>query len=207
MTPTPGPVAGRLKRPGWTDPRLLVGLALIVLSVWGTTRLVARADQTEPVLVAKETLTPGSVLSEDVVVVSDVRVDDGYVSADAAPWGSVITRTIMPGELVPSSALTDAGDVGLRPVAVESSFPLATGIVPGVIVDVWLTREGLTGTESVLVGAGLVVDEVDRGSGSFSQGAETVYVLVRSGDVGDLLSALAEEGEVAVVGMPGREGS
>jgi hypothetical protein len=156
---------------------------------------------------AKDTLTPGSVLSEDLVVVANVRVDGGYVPADAAPWGSVVTRTVMSGELVPSSALTDAGDVGFRPVAVESSLPLAGGIVPGAVVDVWLTHEGAMGTESVLVGAGLVVDEVDHGSGSFSQGAETVYVLVPSDDVGDLLSALAGAEEVAVVGMPGREGS
>jgi hypothetical protein len=207
MTPMSGPVAGRLKRPGWTDPRLLIGLALVVLSVWGTTAIVARADRTEPVLAARDTLTPGTVLSEDVVVTLNVSVGEGYVSADSAPWGSVVTRTIMPGELVPASALADAGDVGLRPVAVESSLPLAAGIIPGAVVDVWLTREGAIGTESILVGSGLTVDEVDQGSGSFSQGAETVYVLVPSDDVGGFLSALAGDGEVVVVGMPGQGGS
>lgn len=207
MNPASGPVAGRLKRPGWTDPRLLLGLALIALSVWGTASVVAKADRTEPYLVAKGTLTPGTALTESSVVVADVRVGSGYVSADDAPWGSVVTRTIMPGELIPSSALAEADDYGLRPVAVESSLPLAEGIVPGALVDVWLTREGIMGSESVLVASGLVVDEVDQGSGSFSQGAETVYVLVPSDDVGDFLSALAGEGDVVVVGIPGRGGS
>jgi D-arabinose 1-dehydrogenase-like Zn-dependent alcohol dehydrogenase len=63
------------------------------------------------------------------------------------------------------------------------------------------------GSESVLVASGLVIDQVDRGSGAFSNGAETVYVLVPADDVGSFLSALAEEGEVAVVGMPGRGSS
>lgn len=207
MNPTSGPIAGRLKRPGWSDPRLVIGLALIALSVWGTASIVAHADRTEPYLVAKGTLTPGTVLSEDLVVVSDVRIGSGYVSADDAPWGSVVTRTISSGELVPLSALTEADDYGVRPVAVESSLPLSEGIASGALVDVWLTREGAMGSESVLVASGLVVDEVDRGSGSFSQGAETVYVLVPSSDVGRFLSDLAGEGEVVVVGIPGRGGA
>ncbi|MBN2176686.1 MAG: hypothetical protein JW722_03410 [Demequinaceae bacterium] len=207
MNPASGPIAGRLTRPGWTDPRLIVGLLLIVLSVWGTTLVVSRADRTEPFLVAKGTLTPGTVLSDSNVLVSNVRIGDGYIPADDAPWGAVVTRTISPGELIPQSAVSGSDEFDLRPVAVESALPLAAGIVPGAIVDVWLTREGLMGTESVLVASGLVIDQVDQGSGSFSQGAETVYVLVPARDVGDFLATLAEEGEVVVVGIPGGGGT
>ncbi|MCJ7827462.1 MAG: SAF domain-containing protein [Demequinaceae bacterium] len=207
MNSVSGPIAGRLKRPGWTDPRLLIGLALIALSIWGTTSLVSRADRTEPFLVAKGTLTPGTVLSESNVLVSNVRIGDGYVSADDAPWGSIVTRTISPGELIPASAVSESGAFESRPVAVESSLPLADGIVPGAIVDVWLTREGFMGTESILVASGLVIEQVDRGSGSFSQGAETAYVLVPAADVGDFLASLAEDGEIVVVGLAGRVAS
>jgi hypothetical protein len=156
---------------------------------------------------ARETLTPGTVLGEGNVLISNVRVGDGYVSAEDPPWGSIVTRTVAAGELIPGSAVEDSRDYDSRPVAVASSLPLAEGIEPGAIVDVWLVREGLMGSESVLVASGLVIDQVDRGSGAFSNGAETVYVLVPADDVGGFLSALAEEGEVAVVGMPGRGSS
>lgn len=207
MNSPSGPIAGRLKRPGWTDPRLLLGLALIALSVWGTMAVVSKADYTEPYLVARNTLTPGTVLSESNVLVTNVRVGDGYVSAEDPPWGSIVTRTVATGELIPTSAVEGGQDFDLRPVAVASSLPLAEGIEPGAVVDVWVVREGLMGSESVMVSSGLVIDQVDRGSGAFSNGTETVYVLVPSDEVGDFLSALAEEGEVAVVGMPGRESS
>lgn len=197
------PIAGRLKRPGWTDPRLLIGLALVALSVWGTASIVAGADRTEPYLVAKETLTPGTVIDEDSVLITNVRIGEGYVSAEEPPWGSIVTRTVVAGELIPASAIEDAGDFDLRPVAVASSLPLADGIEPGATVDVWLVREGLMGSESLLVASGLVIDQVDRGSGAFTNGVETVYVLVPADEVGEFLSALADEGEVAVVGMPG----
>ncbi len=204
MNPTIGPIAARLKRPGWADPRLIIGLGLIAVSVWGTTSLVSRADHTEPYLVARDTLTPGTPLSERNVVVSHVRIGEGYLSAEDPPWGSVVTRTIAPGELIPASAVDEPEDFSSRPVAVASSLPLAEGIEPGAVVDVWLIREGLVGSESVLVASGLVIDQVDRDSGAFSSGAETAYVLVPADEVGDFLAALAEEGDVVVVGTAGR---
>lgn len=204
MNPSVGPIAARLKRPGWMDPRLLVGLMLIAISVWGTTSLVSRADRTEPFLVARETLTPGTPLSEKNVVISHVRIGDGYISAEHPPWGSVVTRTIAPGELIPSSAVEDSEDFDSRPVAVSSALPLAEGIEPGAVVDVWLVREGLAGSESVLVASELVIDQVDRDSGAFSAGTETAYVLVPADEVGDFLASLAEEGDVVVVGTPRR---
>ena len=207
MNSTSGPIAGRLRRPGWTDPRLLVGIALIAGSVWGTMAVVSKADYTEPYLVARETLTPGTVLNEASVLVTNVRVGDGYVSAEDPPWGSIVTRTVATGELIPASAVKDREDFDYRPVAVASSLPLAEGIEPGAIVDVWLVQEGMMGSESILAASGLVIDQVDRGSGAFSNGVETVYVLVPADEVGDFLSTLAEEGEVAVVGMPGRGSS
>ena len=207
MAPITAPVAGRLRRPGWTDPRLLIGLLLVAIAAVGTVRVVSGADRTEPYFAARSTLTPGTILDESNVVVVRVRIGDGYLAADdTAPWGSVVTRTIGEGELVPLSAVTEGADFNLRPIAVSSALPLAEGIVPGAVVDVWLTREGFLGPESALVAEGLVVDEVDRGSGAFASGAsETVYVLVPSRDVGDFLAALADEGEVAVVGIAGGE--
>lgn len=207
MTPTTAPVGGRLRRPGWTDPRLLVGLLLVAVAVVGTVTVLSQADRTEPYLAARSTLTPGTVLDESNAVIVRVRVGDGYIPAvDPVPWGSVVTRTVGAGELVPASAIADAGGFGSRPIAVSSALPLADGIVPGAVVDVWLTREGFAGPESSLVGAGLVVDQVDRGTGAFSSGAaDTVYVLVPARDVGDFLAALADEGEVAVVGLGGGE--
>src|SRR4249919_2650772 len=41
-------VVGRVRRPSWRDPRLLVGIALIALAVAAVVLIVQRSDTTEP---------------------------------------------------------------------------------------------------------------------------------------------------------------
>jgi hypothetical protein len=53
------PPARRLRRPSWRDPRLLVGLLLVLLSVTGVTGLVRAVDTSEPVFVARRQSPPG----------------------------------------------------------------------------------------------------------------------------------------------------
>ncbi len=203
MNPSAHPIAGRLRRPRWSDPRLVIGVALIALAVVGTGSVVARADRTEPYFAARHTLTPGTVVAESDFVVAHVRVGAGtYVPADDVPWGAVVTRVIGAGELIPEASLADAEGYSSRPVAVTTGRPLAEAIEPGAVVDVWVTKEGPTGPDSMLVAQGVIVDEVDRNTSAFSAGlGETVYVLVRATEVGDLLAALAEAEEVSVVGI------
>ncbi len=199
------PIAGRLQRPGWKDPRLLIGLVLIAVSVMATASIVSGADRTDPQYVARDSLTPGTVITEDHLAVLHVRVGAGeYVMLGEPIVGMVITRVVGAGELIPSSALASPDSFAARPIAVTTARPLAQGIERGAIVDVWLTSAGSGEVESVLIAGELVVDQVERRAGAFSSGAvETVYLMVPKRDVGDFLAALASEGEVTVVGIAG----
>ena len=81
----PAPTAGRLRRPGWRDPRLLVGVALIAASVVLGSWAVTTAQRTVPVYVARDVLPPGAPLTSAALVVADVRLGDrvdGYLRAD-----------------------------------------------------------------------------------------------------------------------------
>ena len=199
------PVAGRLRRPGWRDPRLLVGLLLIAISVTAVTGIVRSSDTTVPYYAAKDTLTPGTVLARDDVVVVQVRIPDGtYVEPGEEPWGQVVTRVVGDGELVPHAALADQDEFTGRPIAVRTSLPLADGVERGSLVDVYLTRTDDDEPETTLVASNLVVESIDRDSGSFSAGSEeTVYVVVPQKDIEDFLDALAADGDISVVGLPG----
>lgn len=194
------PMPVRLRRPGWRDPRLVIGVLLIAVALIGVMLLLRSADRTAPVYAAREALVPGTVLEPDDLVVVDVRVGDGYAEPGAdEPWGRTVTRTVGAGELLPSAALAAPEDYDGRPVAVEVSQPLADGIVPGALVDVWVTPDD--GTASRLVGEALPVAAVERDPGGFAADGETVYVVVPAATVGPLLDALAVDGSVAVVGM------
>ena len=201
-----GPVAGRLRRPAWRDPRLLVGLLLIAVSVVAVTLVVRGADQTTPYYAARGALTPGTVLGEDDVVVVSARIaGDAYVTADSEPWGRVVTRTVADGELLPSSALADGDSFDGRPVAIRTTLPLDGAIERGALVDIYVTIEDDDGRASTRqVGASLVVADVVREDSAFNVGGgETVYVVVPTDDIPDLLDALAADGDVSVVGLAG----
>lgn len=204
------PVAGRLRRPGWKDPRLLIGLLLIAVSIVGVSAIVSAADRTTPYYVAKSTLTPGTVLAIDDLAVAHVRIGSGgYLLADgtaeAEPWGQVVTRVVEEGELLPAGALASADAFDSRPVAVVTTSPVSADVRPGSVVDVWVTASGGEGPpDSTLVGEGLVVADVNRDQGAFSAGSsETVYVVVPRAGLEGFLEALAMEGAVSVVGLAG----
>lgn len=198
-------MAGRLRRPGWRDPRLLVGLLLIAVAVSAVAGIVRSADTTFPYYAAADTLTPGTVLTTDDVVVVRVRVPDGtYVAPGEEPWGQVVTRVVGNGELMPRAALAAPADFDGRPIAVRTSLPLADGVERGSVVDVYLTRTDADEPRTELVASSLVVESVDHDSGSFSAGSvETVYVVVPQRDIEQFLDALAAEGDISVVGPAG----
>ena len=97
----PAPVAPRLRRPSWRDPRLLVGLLLVLSAVVVGARVVSAADETEPYYVAVATLTPGDAVGSADVRVVRARLQDvspGYLSAASdLPAGMVASRVSPPG--------------------------------------------------------------------------------------------------------------
>lgn len=199
-----GPVAGRLRRPTWRDPRLLVGLLLVTLAIVAVALVVRGADKTTPYYAAKEALAPGTVLTEaDVVVVAARIAGDAYVEAEQEPWGMIVTRVVAPGELLPAAAITDSRSFDGRPVAVRPALPLAAAVTRGAVVDVYITVEDDSGRHSSrLIGESLVVDDVTADESGFGIGTgETVYVVVPAPKIADFLEAIATGGDISVVGL------
>ena len=197
-------IAGRLRRPGWRDPRLLLGLLLIAVSVTAVTATVRSADETAPYYAARTTLTPGTIVTRDDVKIVRVRIEGGtYVAPGDEPWGKVVARVIGRDELLPAGALTAAENFAARTIAVRTTLPLADGIDAGSVVDVYLTTDDDNPSTSV-VARGLTVESVEHDDGSFSASTvETVYVVAARDEVEGLLDALASRGDISVVGVAG----
>jgi hypothetical protein len=205
----PAPVAPRLRRPTWRDPRLVVGLLLVALSVALGSWVVADADRTIPVYAAAETLTPGELVDADSLRVVDVDLgveEARYLRADAAPpTGLVAQRVVAEGELVAAAALGDADAVDVRAVAVPVTSGLSDRITAGALVDLWFVPEaqqGLdtTAAEPAPVVSGVVVEQVDvADSGLVVASQGTLQVLVGTDELPAVLAALASAGSVAVV--------
>jgi hypothetical protein len=207
----PVPVAARLRRPGWRDPRLLAGLALVAASVALGSWALRAAERTVPVYVARETTVPGTAIDAGSLAVADVRLGtvglDRYLRADRPlPDGAVALRVVDAGELVPASAVGSADDLALRPVSVPVSGQVPEAVHAGARVDLWFSPKAASDEPAVpsQLAEALTVAEVDRPQGALAAGGTTtVHVLVPTSQLPDVLGALAAAGRVDVVAVPG----
>lgn len=205
----------RLRRPTWRDPRLGVGVLLVAASVALGSWAVARADRTTDVLVAVEALAPGDRLADAELRAQAVRPDglgDTYLAADAElAADAVATRVVGPGELVPAAAVGRAADVELRPVVVAMAGTPPSGVVKGAVVDLWVTEASGPGQVADaepepprLLAERLTVSDLLEADTLFAAaGGSAVQVLVPRADLPAVLAAIAGEGDIVVVPVPG----
>jgi len=205
----PAPVAPRLRRPTWRDPRLLVGIVIVALAVALGSWAVSSAGRTVPVFAADGVLTPGTPLDAEHLRTVDVRLGpaaEHYLRADEpVPDGLVARNVVEDGELVSRTALAPADDVDARSVAVPVGSVLSDRIHSGAVVDLWFVPDADDGTSvpTPLVSE-VVVEQVDTGdSGLVVASGVTLHVLVSSADLPDVLAALGADGTIAVTPVAG----
>lgn len=212
----PGAPALRLQRPGWKDPRLVVGVLLVAGSVALGSWSVRVARQTEPVLVAATDLPAGHVVTAADLRTVEVALGETaerYLGPAAQLDGAVLARPVSAGELVPSALLVTETTTGLRTVAIGISGPLPADVLVGGLVDLWLlpgpTSGAVRGDEARavphVVAHGLDVTAVTTESGAFGSGlgtGTTVEVRVKEPELPQVLAALSADGTLALVAAP-----
>lgn len=196
--PGGSPPAMRLRRPGWRDPRLLVGLVLVAASTLAGARLLAQSDDTATVWATAGTVRAGDDAAEVELVSSRIRLEDGatessYLSAATRP-GGVFTRDLAAGELVPASALSAAeSDLADIALAVEAG-DAPVDLTDGELVDVWsvpdLAASASAGDTQRALRA-VPVGTVRSGAALGSTGMQVVVSVDGGVDLGRVLETLA----------------
>lgn len=200
----------RFRKPSWRDPRLLIGLLLVLASVAAVTALVGTADRTTDVYVLRTEIPVGGEVTGDDLSVVAVRLgelESAYLQADEGiPEAAVAMSVLREGELVPRSALGRADALDRKPIGLTIDDPLPAGTVTGSRVDVWVAFEGEGGSvepPTQLLEAAeiseLTVSESALGGGN---GSTLVHVLVADDALPELLDALLNEARIALVLNP-----
>ncbi len=99
----PSPVGARAPRRRWRDPRLIVGVVLVVVSVIGMALVIGASDNTIAVWSVSADVPSGSPVSEEDVVAVRVQLPDvgPYLQADSPmPQDMVAARDFAAGELL-----------------------------------------------------------------------------------------------------------
>lgn len=199
---------GRPPRSSRFDPRLAIGLALVILSVLGVYGIVAAADRSEVVLSAGSDLGPGDRIRASDLVVRNVRLGEvagSYLTPEDVPGeGLLVTRPVTAGELVPVSAVGGVSGIRVAPVVVTVSGQLSKAIGPGAVVDVWSAAEaaqGVFGPPAVLVGSATVVRVIESSGLVAGRGDADVEILVSRTRIARVLEAVANGDAVSLVPM------
>jgi len=210
MVPDASAAAPRLKRPSWKDPRLLVGVLLVLVSVAGVTFLVGSADRTTEVFAARDGIAVGERLTPENVVRAKVRLGDTeqhYITVeDGLPQDVVAVQRIAKDQLVPKASLGEVDQLDRKPVALNIAQTLPSQAVAGARVDVWVAqpdaRNGFSEPKLILPGAEIA--EVTTGSTALGSSKTTVLmVLVEDKQMPALLGAQANDAKISVVWNPG----
>lgn len=160
--------AARLRRPRWTDPRLLVGLVLVAVATVAGSRVVAAADDTVPVWAvsspvrAGDPVRPADLVATPTQIGSDDAGVSAYLSAGSAPPGGIYTRDLVAGELVPTAAVgrSTVGSGVEVPLSVEPG-DVPADLAPGDLVDVWAVPPDATAALAVQPPAAQVLSGVE----------------------------------------------
>lgn len=202
--------AARLRRPSWKDPRLLMGILLVLVSVAGVVFLINGADRTTEVYAARDGIAVGEELTPEDVVRVRVRLgetEQHYIPVESGlPEGVVAVQRIGKDQLVPRANLGAVDDLDRKPVAISIEEILPSQAVAGARVDVWVAQPDAKNgfSEPKLLLPGAEIAEVAEGSSALGSTKTTVLmVLAEDGQMPALLGAQANDAKISVVWNPG----
>lgn len=189
-----------------TDPRLFIGLALVLASVAGVVGIVAATDDGIEVYAAPRLLIEGERVSAedlDLRVVGLGAESDRYLRPEHVDQGTVVvSRTVGAGELVPLAAVGDERSTAATTVVVALASPLGATVAPGDTLDLWSApaiEGGRFGAPSVIAsGAQLVRTIAAEGIVTATEAAR-VELLVPRRDVARILHAQANRDALSAI--------
>lgn len=203
------PAAARTRSPGWRDPRLWVGIAIIAASVLIGARVYASADDTVQVWALADDVEAGQTLDPGQLVSRRVHLSDDelalYLAVDEElPADLTLQRPVGAGELLPRGAL------GASPLAgtVDVSLPVDPlrvpgSLAPGSVVDVWLVPrlddDARAGADDVLALDDVTVTDAPAPGESLAPtGERQVVVAVPEDEVAAFHARLARAGDAVL---------
>jgi hypothetical protein len=205
------PSGARIHRERWRDPRLLVGMALVVASLLGVLALVNVSDDTVSVWAVRGDIVAGAEVTESQLRPVSVHLPelDPYVkTGDVIAPGLVATHDFASGELLTKAGVAPADEAGRQRIV---TLPVLRNQMPadlrvGDRVDVYVVERGVDGEPSAaprLVLRSAIVTGVDDDSGAFGGSSLDVGVAlsVDSSQVADVVAAQAH-GTVTLVDVP-----
>ena len=192
------------------DLRLVIGLALVIAAAVAGFLLVTAADNSTAVYVANKALSPGHVIQQSDLVLTDVKLGKSgrsYLTASELTEGAVVTKSVGAGELVPISAVGTAKQVATTNVVVQLDLPLSSDAAEGSTVDVWASMaagQGVFGPPAVIISGAQIAHITEATGLAASTGGVRVEIVVPQSKVAALLESQANGDAISLVPSRGK---
>lgn len=199
--------ASRIRTPGWRDPRLIIGIILVVLSVAGVVTLIQSMDARQGYWAASVDIVPGAQASAEdfhIVQASMAESADRYWTAeDELPPHFLVSSTIRSGELLPVHDVAESDPDGRQQVGVRVSQDMPSAVTLGSRADAWvaLASEDGRGFEepAKLISNAEVVGMDDSSSAFAAADTTTVYLMLSEDSLPTVLDAQANGAQISLV--------
>ncbi len=199
--------APRIRPPGWRDPRLIIGVILVALSVTGVVTLIQSLDERQGYWAASADLVPGTKVTADdfhIVQASMSESSEHYWTAEQQlPSEFLVSSTILQGELLTQRQVTETDPDGRQQVGLRVSEDMPTAVTVGARVDVWVApanEDGRGYAEPTKMIANAEVIGTDDNTSAFAAAdTTTVYLMLAQDAVAPVLDAQANDAKVALV--------
>lgn len=187
----------------WMDPRLAIGVVLVLASIAGVWLVVQQSARTEAAWAATRTLLPGETIAAGDVQPIELRLPQGrdrYLAGEAEPVGLVVAATVGEGEVLPLRAVGEASSAERAAMVIDVDGALPRAVRPGASVDVWTAppTDGGFGAPAVLI-PGAIVAGVVEDEGILATAGVQLELLVPRDQVALLLEAVSNEHALSVV--------
>jgi hypothetical protein len=200
------PRATRQRRTRWRDPKLWLGVVLVLTSIVVGARVLASADDTVAVWQLSRDIPAGSPVGSSDVQVTRLHFDDPavaaqYVLADPLPEAQHATRDLRAGELLALSAVTSSAAPATRqlPLGVGAS-QMPADLRAGDHVEVWAVPSSSVGARTPAAPTMVLRDVTVLSVGSATVGATAErQVLVALGPRADVAAVLQQVNGASVV--------
>ena len=192
------------------DLRLIIGVVIVIATALAGFALVSAADNTTSVYTAAKSLSPGHVIKDSDLVLTDVKLgksSSAYLDAKGLTQGAVVTKAVAAGELVPLSAVGTAKQVATTNVVVQLDLPLSSDAVVGSNVDVWASMaagQGIFGPPAVIISGAQIAHITEATGLAASTGGVRVEIVVPQSKVAALLESQANGDAISLVPSRGK---
>lgn len=183
----------------WRDPRLIGGIALVVVAVAAGAVLLGARGGGSTVVRATRDLPAGVAVSQADLetVMADLPDPSAYLAEPRA--GDVVVRPVRAGELVPADALAPTAPLDVRLVTVPVEPLHAPPVLAaGAHVDVWVTGDAEGAVPQLALANAMVASvstETDNSTGQWA-----VVLQVPPADAARIVAA--SQGSVDLVARP-----